>query len=128
MTDDDEATAIDLTPMLDVVFIMLIFFIVSAVFIRVPGVEVERPPAATARMPTTSVLVAISSANEIWIDGRVVDAGTVRYDIERLHAGNPGGGLVIQADSLASNRYTLAVMDAAKAAGVAPVILATKRL
>ena len=113
-TEDDEA-AVDLTPMLDVVFIMLIFFIVTATFIKEAGVEVNRPDASTSdQKDSTTVLVAISADNSIWIDKRRVDVRSVRANIERLHAENPEGGVVIQADQLATVKAFTAVLDAAR--------------
>lgn len=107
--------AVDLTPMLDVVFIMLIFFIVTATFIKEAGVEVNRPDASTAEQKeNTAILVAINADNSIWIDKRRVDVRSVRANIERLHAENPEGGVVIQADELASVKTFTAVLDAAR--------------
>lgn len=111
----DEEAVIDLTPMLDVVFIMLIFFIVTATFIKEAGVEVNRPEASTSEQKdNTTVLVAINSDNSIWIDKRRVDIRSVRANIERLHAESPEGGVVIQADELASVKAFTAVLDAAR--------------
>ncbi len=123
----DEESDINLTPMLDVVFIMLIFFIVTATFIKQAGIEVIRPPAETAEQkPTVSVLIAISSTGEIWIDKKKVDASAVRAHIERLHAENPKGGLVIQADKGSKNEKLLAVLNAARAAGLTEVAISTE--
>ncbi len=111
----EEDNAVDLTPMLDVVFIMLIFFIVTATFIKETGVEINRPDANTAdQKDNTTVLVAISADNSIWIDKRRVDIRSVRANIERLHAENPEGGVVIQADELASVKTFTEVLDAAR--------------
>jgi biopolymer transport protein ExbD len=111
---EDEG-AVDLTPMLDVVFIMLIFFIVTATFIKESGVEVNRPDANTSdQKDNTTVLIAINADNSIWIDKRRVDVRSVRANIERLHAENPEGGVVIQADELASVKTFTAVLDAAR--------------
>lgn len=126
---DEEESAIDLTPMLDVVFIMLIFFIVTATFIREAGIEVNRPDANTSdQKDNTTVLVAINADNSIWIDKRRIDVQSVRASIERLHAENPGGGVVIQADELASVKTFAAVLDAAREV-VSPekIALATDR-
>jgi len=121
----EEEAEINLTPMLDVVFIMLIFFIVTAVFVKEPGVEVTRPDAMTAFTPDSgSIFVAVTGNNEIWIDGRNVPPEGVRAAIERLAAENPEGGVVIQADREAYNEYVIQVMDAAKAAGVDEITLA----
>jgi biopolymer transport protein ExbD len=111
----DEESVVDLTPMLDVVFIMLIFFIVTATFIKEAGVEVNRPDASTSEQKdNTTVLVAINADNSIWIDKRRVDVRSVRANIERLHAENPEGGVVIQADELSSIKTFTAVLDAAR--------------
>lgn len=111
----EEESVVDLTPMLDVVFIMLIFFIVTATFIKEAGVEVNRPEASTSdQKDNTTVLVAINADNSIWIDKRRVDIRSVRANIERLHAENPEGGVVIQADELASVKTFTAVLDAAR--------------
>ena len=86
LVDEEEAT-IDMTPMLDVVFIMLIFFIVTASFVKEAGIDVNRPEAATAvKKDRANILVAISDTGEIWINKRRVDARAVQANIERLHA------------------------------------------
>lgn len=124
--EQEEESEINLTPMLDVVFIMLIFFIVTAVFVREPGTEVERPEAVTVIPGTASIFVAITANNEVWIDGRQVDIDGVRSAIERLHSENPEGGIIVQADSAAENRTLIAVMDASKAAGVNEILIAAQ--
>ena len=122
----DEESDINLTPMLDVVFIMLIFFIVTATFIKQAGIEVMRPEALTAEQkPTVSVLVAIGENGDIWIDKQKVDATAVRAHIERLRAENPKGGLVVQADRGAKSEKLMAVLAAARAAGMTEVAIAT---
>ncbi|VAW33787.1 Biopolymer transport protein ExbD/TolR [hydrothermal vent metagenome] len=111
----EEEGAIDLTPMLDVVFIMLIFFIVTATFIKESGVEVNRPQASTANQKDdTTVLIAISADNSIWMDKRRIDVRSVKANVERLHAENPEGGVVIQADQNATVKTFTAVLDAAR--------------
>ncbi|MFT5578345.1 MAG: biopolymer transport protein ExbD [Paraglaciecola psychrophila] len=123
----DEASEIDLTPMLDVVFIMLIFFIVTASFIKEAGIEVNRPEASTAsKKENVNILIAISPTNEIWIDKRRVDKRAVRSVIERMHAENPKGAVVVQADNKSTTETVTAVIDASRAAGVYDVSLATE--
>ena len=101
--------------MLDVVFIMLIFFIVTATFIKESGVEVNRPEASTANEKSdTTVLVAINSDNSVWIDKRRVDVRSVKANIQRLHAENPEGGVVIQSDKNATVKTFTEVLDAAR--------------
>lgn len=123
---EDEAQ-IDLTPMLDVVFIMLIFFIVTASFIKEAGIEVNRPEASTSQpSENVNILIAISANNEIWMDQRRIDARAVRANVERLHAENPKGAVVIQADNKSNTETVAAVLDAAREAGVYDVSLATE--
>ena len=123
----EEETEINLTPMLDVTFIMLIFFIVTASFVKEAGIDVSRPPAATAeRKERGNILVAITENDQIWIDRRQVDARALRANIERLHAENPQGAVVIQADKNSKNGLLVQVMDAARLAGVANVSLAAE--
>ena len=123
----DEDSDINLTPMLDVVFIMLIFFIVTATFIKQAGIEVLRPEAQTSEQkPTVSVLVAIGQGGDIWIDKKKVDVNAVRAHIERLHAENPKGGLVIQADREAKYELLKSVLNAARAAGLTEVAISTE--
>ena len=123
---EEEENEINLTPMLDVVFIMLIFFIVTASFIKEAGIQVERPDAPTAeRQEDAAILIAISPNDEIWIDRRETDPRAGRGVIERLHAENPKGSIVIQADEESTNEMLVIVMEAAKQAGVVNVAIAT---
>ena len=123
---DDEAQ-IDLTPMLDVVFIMLIFFIVTASFIKEAGVEVNRPEASTSNpKDNVNILIAITANDEIWMDGRRIDVRAVRANVERLHAENPKGAVVIQADNTSTTETVVGVLDASREAGVFDVSLATE--
>ncbi|MGV0034146.1 MAG: ExbD/TolR family protein [Candidatus Azotimanducaceae bacterium WSBS_2022_MAG_OTU7] len=121
----EEEKVADLTPMLDVVFIMLIFFIVTATFIKETGIEVNRPDTKTAEFKkTVSLLVAVSPDSSIWIDKKKVDIRNVRPLMERLHAENPKGGLVIQADMESKVEKVLAIMDAARTIGISQVAIA----
>lgn len=123
---DEEEANIDMTPMLDVVFIMLIFFIVTASFVKEAGIDVNRPEASTAvSKPRANILVAISATGEIWINKRKVDDRAIQANIERLRAENPQGTVVIQADKLATTEKLIKVMDASRAAGVFDVSIAT---
>jgi biopolymer transport protein ExbD len=116
---------LNVTPVLDVVFIMLIFFIVTASFVKESGIEVNRPNAATAeRKERGNILVAINETGQIWIDKRQVDPRAVRANIERLHAENPQGAVVIQADRDSRSGLLVEVMDAARLAGVWDVSIA----
>ena len=123
---EEEDNEINLTPMLDVVFIMLIFFIVTASFIKEAGIDVIRPEAMTAdKQEDAAILIAISANDEIWIDRRETDPRALRTAIERLHSENPKGSIVIQADEASTNEMLVIVMEAAKQVGVANVAIAT---
>ncbi len=122
---EEQAQAIDLTPMLDVVFIMLIFFIVTASFIKIPGVEVEKTTAITAEKRNTAILVAISESNEIWIDKEQIDPESVKLQLLRLHTENPKGGLVIQADNESNVEMVGLVADAAIDIGLTNIAVST---
>ncbi len=124
MGGDEEENEINLTPMLDVVFIMLIFFIVTASFIKEAGIQVNRPLAETSdSQPDANILIAISANDEIWIDKKLIEPRAVRPSIERMHAENPKGSIVIQADQDSTNEALTVVMEAAKKAGVANVAI-----
>jgi biopolymer transport protein ExbD len=110
---------VNVTPLLDIVFIMLIFFIVTATFIKEPGVTVQRPPANTAEeQRLVSVLVAIDSNNRIWINREETQLEAVRVAVERLRRENPRGSAVIQADGNADSEYLIEVLQQIRDAGV----------
>jgi len=122
----EEENEINLTPMLDVVFIMLIFFIVTASFIKEAGIDINRPdaPVTESQPEKANILVVISANNEILIDRRVIDPRAVRANIERLHAENPEGSVVIQPSKRSTNKALVTVMDASRQAGVYSISIA----
>ncbi len=125
--EEEEESEVNLTPMLDVVFIMLIFFIVTASFVKESGIDINRPDAATAeRKEKGNIMIAISEEGQIWIDRRQVDVRALRANIERLHAENPQGTVIIQADEESKNKLLVQVMDAARLAGVKSVAIAAE--
>jgi len=111
--------------MLDVVFIMLIFFIVTATFIKTPGVEISRTEAISADSKQAGILVAINANNEIWIDKNKVGPNEVKLQLLRLYAENPKGGLVIQADNGSSIESVGVVADAALEIGLTDIAVST---
>jgi biopolymer transport protein ExbD len=126
-TEAEEESNIDITPLIDVVFIMLIFFIVTATFVKETGIDVNKPDAPTAVVKeNANILIAIDAKNNIWIDQRKVDIRSVRPNIERLHAENPQGSVVIQADKESKTDTLISVMDASRAAGVYNVSIAAE--
>lgn len=120
-----EEPEIDLTPMLDVTFIMLIFFIVTASFIKESGIEVSRPDAVTATVQErANIVVAVTENGEVWINRRQVDRRAIRANIERLHAENPQGAVVITADEKSDTGLVIEVMDQSRQAGVYNISIA----
>jgi biopolymer transport protein ExbD len=129
ISQQEEESEINITPMLDVVFIMLIFFIVTASFVKEAGVDVKRPGAMTAETKgMASIFIAITEEGDIWIDRRMVDVRAVQANIERLLAENPKGSVIIQADRESKNGLLVQVMDAAKLAGVQDISIAAERI
>jgi biopolymer transport protein ExbD len=124
----DEDAEINMTPMLDIVFIMLIFFIVTAAFVKEAGIQITKPEAVMSiQKPRTSIIIGISDDNEIWINHKKVDLKSVRPVLERLIAENPRGTVIIQADEEAKAGLALDVLDAARAAKAADVAISTRK-
>ena len=116
---NDEESQIELTPMLDVVFILLIFFIVTTSFVKESGIEVNRPKADTAeKQERASIFIAIDSEGRIFLQKRKIDIEAVRANIEKLHAESPEGSVVIQADKKSETGVLVQVMDQIRLAGV----------
>jgi biopolymer transport protein ExbD len=125
----EESDEINLTPMLDVVFIMLIFFIVTASFIKEVGLDVNRPDAPQVETPPekSNILIIIDANDDIWIDRRLIDPRAVRANIQRLHSENPEGSVVIQANKRSTNKMLVGVMDSSRSAGVYSISIADQR-
>lgn len=122
-----EEADIDMTPMLDIVFIMLIFFIVTTSFVKETGIDVSRPNASTAeRKERGNILIAIKPNGDVWIAKRKVELRAVRANVERLHAENPEGTVVIIADKEAQTGTLVEVMDQVRLAGVYSVSIAAQ--
>lgn len=122
-----EDATIDLTPMLDVVFIMLIFFIVTATFVKESGIDVTKPgvdDAIRELADKASVMVAINSDDQIYIQQNRVDVDSVGPVIELLLAENPKGTIVIQPDRESSVTVYAKVQDAIKKAGAENIVMA----
>lgn len=122
-----EETEINITPMLDVVFIMLIFFIVTTSFIRETGVEVSRPAAETATVQERgNILIGIRANGEIWMEQRQIDLRAVQANVQRALAENPEGAVVIVADRLSETGILVEVFDQAKLAGAGNISIAAE--
>lgn len=125
--DEGEEASIDMTPMLDIVFIMLIFFIVTTVFVKEAGIEVLKPEASQAVMPkNANIFIAITEDGEVWMDKRQIDPDAVRTNIERLLAEQPTDIVIIQGDVNAEHGLVIKVMDQVKAAGIDRISVAAE--
>ncbi|CAI8381292.1 MAG: Uncharacterised protein [Cellvibrionales bacterium UBA7375] len=123
----EQGQAIDLTPMLDVVFIMLIFFIVTASFIKLPGVEVNKVDTITSDpYKKVGILVAVSDNNEFWIDKKRVEITALKINLTRLFNENPKGGMVIQADNDSDIETVAKIADIAREIGISPVAVSVE--
>ena len=122
---DSGATAMNITPLIDMVFILLIFFAVNASFIKEAGVEIERPSARSAvTQEQANIMIAVTENGEVWVDRQRVDPRSVRGHVERLHAENPEGAVVILADNESQTGLVIEVLDQARLAGVENVAVA----
>jgi biopolymer transport protein ExbD len=125
---EDEDNEINLTPMLDVVFIMLIFFIVTASFLRETGLDTNRPDQDQPQVlqdEEGAILVIIDETDDIWIDNRIIDVRAVRANIERMHAEDPDRPLVVQTATTSTAATLVAVMDASRQADVYDISIAS---
>ncbi|MEL7448892.1 MAG: biopolymer transporter ExbD [Pseudomonadota bacterium] len=117
--------AMNITPLIDMVFILLIFFAVNASFIKEAGVNIERPSARTAQtQEQANIMIAVTENGEVWIDRQRVDPRSVRGHVERLHAENPEGSVVILADDDSQTGLVIEVLDQSRLAGVDNVAVA----
>ena len=125
--EDDEAE-INITPMLDIVFIMLIFFIVTTSFIKEAGLEVSRPtnaPPKQVEQKKGPIVVKIDSSGNITLKGRLIERKAVQSNLEREKALKPNSKLIIAAHPDADTQALVTILDAASAVGVASVSVAT---
>lgn len=114
-----------MTPLIDMMFILLLFFLVNTSFVREAGVEVKRPTAATASVQEkAAVVVAVLANGEIWVDRRAVDIRLLRSQVERIHQDNPEGSAVVLADRDARAGLLVQVMDQIRAAGIGDISIA----
>lgn len=126
-SSSEQTADIDMTPMLDIVFIMLIFFIVTSSFVKESGIDVNRPTAQTAtRKEQGNIIVAIKPNGDVWIDKRLVDIRAVRANVSRLHAEQPLGSVVIAADKETKVKDLTQVMDQIRLAGIMNASIATE--
>ena len=124
---DDEAGEIDLTPMLDVVFILLIFFIVTSVFVTEAGIDVSKPEASTVEDTSGDmILIAVGPQGDIWIDGDQIDPRFIRARFELRLADAPNSAVIIQGDESASNEQIMLILKAAPEANINDVSISAE--
>ena len=124
---EEEETEINITPMLDIVFIMLIFFIVTTSFVKEPGITPQKPTAETAvEKSRGNVLIAISQTGQIWMDKRSVELNQVRAMVEAAMAENPESSAVIIADEQADSGILIDLMDQIRLGGIANISIAAE--
>ena len=125
---EEEESNIDMTPMLDVVFIMLIFFIVTASFVNESGLDVNRPPTSDEPPPdteNTNIVFRVSESNELTLEGRRIDVRAVRANVERMHAEKPEAKVIVSAHPKSKTELFVLISDQAREAGVYDVSLST---
>lgn len=123
-----EEAEINITPMLDMTFILLIFFIVTTSFVRPPGVNVNRPPAVTARVLHSSILIAVTPSGQIWMNKQKIKLDQVPGLVESARAQAPQGNVVIIADDKAPSGLVVKLMGQAKLGGATSIALAAKQV
>lgn len=123
--EESDVSEINLTPLIDTVFILLIFFVVTSSFVKESGIEVNRPTASTAeRQERGNIIISVTKNGEFWIDRRKVEIGALRANVERLHAENPEGSVIIASDRDARTESLIQALDQARLAGVSNVAIA----
>ena len=126
----EEPADIDMTPMLDVVFILLIFFVVTATFVRESGIDVDRPPLSEEppnQQQAATLTFRIAGDNSVWLEGRRIDVRAVRANVERAHAEDPDLRVIIEAHPRARTETFVLVSDQAREAGVDNIALTTEQ-
>lgn len=124
-TDEPE---LNMAPLIDMVFILLIFFLVTTTFVREAGVEVDRPQAASAAAKAKGAMtIAVAADGRIYIERRQVDLRSVRGLVERFLAEDPQGAVIIAADKDTPTGRTIAVLDQCRLAGARDVAVAARR-
>jgi len=126
-SDDGGETGIDMSPLIDCVFILLIFFIVTTTFVEETGVEVDKPQAASSvRLEKTSVMIALTAKGEIVYGGREIGLSGVQPLVKRMLQADKDVPVVIEADSAAQSGLLVRIVDESKLAGALKVSVATR--
>ena len=119
---------INLSPLIDVVFLLLIFFIVTTVFVEETGIQVSKPRAASSEdLEKHAILLAVTSDGRVYQGGREIGLDGVRAVVGALLESDPATPVIVRADAAARTQTTVRVIDAAKLAGAESVSLATEK-
>jgi len=122
------ATEINMAPLIDMIFILLIFFIVTTSFVKESGVDVQRPKAASAvTNQKTNVIISVTKEGMVFAEGKTIDIRSVRGYMERFLAETPEGSVVIAADENSRTGTVIRVLDACRLAGVQNISVAAKK-
>jgi len=124
----ENQSTVDISPLIDVVFLLLIFFIVTTVFVKETGVEISKPRAASSQdLDKQAILIAVTAEGRVWHGGREIGNDGVRAVVAALLEENAATPVIIRADAMAATEATVRVIDAAKLAGAESVSLATEK-
>lgn len=127
VSSEQEDAELNMTPMIDIVFIMLIFFIVTTSFVKETGIEVSRPSADTAeRKEQGNILIGIRDNGEVWMDKRRIEPDAIRANVERMLAENPEASVVVVADQASRSGVLVQAIDQAREAGATGVSIAAR--
>lgn len=126
-SDGEDETAIDMSPLIDCVFILLIFFIVTTTFVEEAGIEVDKPQAASSsQLEKTSLMIALSAKGEIFCEGKNIGVQGVRAAVKRSQRSGEDVPVIVQADQDSSSGLLVRIIDEAKLAGAEKVSVATR--
>ncbi|MDZ7787219.1 MAG: biopolymer transporter ExbD [Halofilum sp. (in: g-proteobacteria)] len=127
VASEQEDAEVNMTPMIDIVFIMLIFFIVTTSFVKETGIEVSRPSADTAeRKEQGNILIGIRDNGEVWMDNRQIEPDAIRANVERMLAQNPEASVIVVADKASQSGVLVRAIDQAREAGASGVSIAAR--
>lgn len=124
----NDTVEVNMSPMVDMTFLLLIFFLVSTSFVKESGIDVQRSTAATAEVKASaSIMIGVSGDGEVWMEGKKVDVRSVRSLVERALAEDTDASVVVVADKTSETGDVVQVMDQCRLAGASNVSLAAKR-
>ena len=119
-----ETTELNMAPLIDMIFILLIFFLVTASFVKVPGIDIQKPFAQTAeKRKQTNLVIGVAQDSTIWVEGRMIDIRDIRSYLEGFLQETPGGTVVISADEESRSEVTLLLHDNCQAVGIKEVYI-----